>query len=259
MVPANPEPIGTSLIKPAAGPTKPAVTNRPFSSISTAAPSASRMPPRRWRTDSSSWSGVMPCNEKSVSFTNRESCWLASLRSSRARSRWASARRRRRRCADSASSRSTTDGRRCGVVLQDEVLRAGLHRLERGGHVDDARDEHERHVEASLVDHAERIHAAEAREAVVGEHQVPLRTVERACQSRGVFHPLRDKLEIGARQLTHDQVGVVGVVLDEEYAERDRHATCPLGLGGASLRTSQYRPSCWTAFTNWSKSTGLRM
>ena len=111
------------------------------------------------------------------------------------------------------------------VVLRHEVPGARLHGLERGGHVDHARDEDERHVQAALVEGPQRVQAAEAGEAVVRQHDVPLTGAERVGEPDRVLDALRGHIEATSSEPAQHELGVVDVVLDDQNPQRWDHAT----------------------------------
>ena len=152
-------------------------------------------------------------------------------------------------------------------VLQDVVGGADLERFDRHLLAERSGDEDERHLGASLTRELQRRQAVEGGQREVGEDQI-----EAACRERGVEivpgvdprHLAGDAvvLEQGANQL-----GVVGVVLEVQNAQRRIHGWCrPAGRsqlffltlpGGGSLMTAQNTPSSLMALTNSWKSTGL--
>src|SRR6266851_2046315 len=55
------------------------------------------------------------------------------------------------------------------------------------------------------------------------------------------------------------ELGILWIVLDQEDTSRRGHgAQGPRGTGAARFMSNQYRPSCWAALVNSTKSTGLR-
>jgi hypothetical protein len=114
-----------------------------------------------------------------------------------------------------------------GVALEDEVVDAEVHGLDRCLLADGARHDDEGHVAPALLHDAERRRGIELRHGVVAQHEVPVRRGQRIAQRWLGVDAAPVGLEPGALESPHRQRGVVFVVLDEKDAKRPGHVTSP--------------------------------
>ena len=121
-----------------------------------------------------------------------------------------------------------------------------------------ARDEDHRDRRIPGLDRRYGRLAREAGQLPVGEDHLGGECGQRGQELGLGGHDPRLDREAPLAQGAHDELGVVGGVLDEQYAQRWRQ-----GFGfdhrGTSLKSIQYSPSTPTAFMNCSKSTGFTM
>ena len=121
---------------------------------------------------------------------------------------------------------------------------------------DRGRDEDHGEAGVPLARDRHRGRAREARHVPVHQGELRPHLGQAGPQAGLVRDDPRLDLEPRLAQGAHDELGVVGVVLDEQDPQGWRQG---LGHVGISLRSSQYRPSTPTACMNCSKSTGLTM
>jgi hypothetical protein len=144
------------------------------------------------------------------------------------------------------------------TLLQHVVGGADLHRLDRHLLAQRAGDEDEWQLGALLHGEPQGRHAVEGRQREVRQDQV----VRAARESRRVVAPRVHPGDVAgdAPGLEHplDELGILGVVLEVQDAQRRVHVhglrTLP---GGGSLITAQNTPSSLMALTNSWKSTGF--
>src|SRR5204862_431916 len=86
-------------------------------------------------------------------------------------------------------------------------------------------DDEEGDVEEPVADQRERGGRLEGGQVVIAEHDVPRPALQRGEQLRRGFDALRDRLEPTRAQGAHHQLGVRGLVFDEEDLDlpRSRH------------------------------------
>jgi len=117
------------------------------------------------------------------------------------------------------------------VVLHDVVARARAHGLHGGLLADRARDDDEGRVDAAGLQQRERFGSAEARQVVIGDHEVPRTARERRLELGRGLDALGRRLVAGAPQLAQQQLRVVRGVLDEEQAQQRRHYAGAVSAG----------------------------
>ena len=142
-------------------------------------------------------------------------------------------------------------------VLQQVVVSAELHQLDRGAFPDGSRHDDERQVGAVGLLDAEGAFRVELGEAVVGQDEIP-RSLQRSDELRLRRHAIDLAVESGEKELGLDQLGVERIVFDHDDSEGGSHHTSGAAVGGW-FNSSQYRPSVRTASANCSKSTGFTM
>ena len=143
------------------------------------------------------------------------------------------------------------------LALQDEVVRAPLHRLDRHLLAHDSRDHDERQLASRRAHYRQRVEPVEPRHRVVRYHQVPTALCQRLPHCLRRIYPLIIQVAAAAPELQHRKLGIIRRVVDEQYPPRSDQVPF-LESTGRSFSTSQYRHSCRTASTNCRKSTGLR-
>ena len=140
------------------------------------------------------------------------------------------------------------------AIFHQEIRRAGLERRDRGFLAHSPRHHDQRDVGAAPVQDFERGRPAEARHAVVGQHEVPGLAHERRFHGLRRVHAQRGDIVAALRQRVNQQLGVGGGVLDQQHVQRrarrrqrrvvvrqrsrvgrrwSRHSTCDLAAAAA--------------------------
>ncbi len=94
---------------------------------------------------------------------------------------------------------------------------------------------------------------------MIGQDDVGVELLQRRDRTLTRVDPKERARCVDPTDLALRELGVLSVVLDQEYPSRRGHgAQGPRGDGAGRFISSQYRPSCCAALVNSTKSTGLR-
>jgi hypothetical protein len=105
------------------------------------------------------------------------------------------------------------------VALQDEVLRARAHRRDRMLFAHGAGDDDARRVDVPTPNRGHRYGRVEPWHLAIAQDEIPVR-IERLVQMFQHIHPARGRLIADPPELAQEKDRVVGVVLDEQDAQR---------------------------------------
>ena len=122
------------------------------------------------------------------------------------------------------------------VVLEDVVVRARSHRLDRRVVRDCTRDDDERDVALGFLHDPQGAEPTEFRQLPVGDDHVPGAGVQRGSHRRGGLDPLEVKQWMVTPELVNDELGVTRRVFDQEHAQRAAHRRCSVAHGSPSAR-----------------------
>ena len=213
--------------------------------------SESRLPGQQEHEGSSSGRVLPPPNSRrafpllhsrSVTVPSKVLPMIASSENSTIAANWAcvsSAFRFARRWPACSSSRCTAGIEPRELSLQQEVVRACPHRLDRRLLPGDAGDDEKRQIQPRLLQHSESSGSAEMRHVVVAHDEVPLPPLERGSHLRLRLDSLPEGFVATPDELPREEAGVVLGVFDDEHAERNQALALSPGAGGGSFRTSQ--------------------
>src|SRR5437879_10807707 len=101
-----------------------------------------------------------------------------------------------------------------------------------------AGDEDEGDFQSALPQQAKRAQPIEIRKIIVGEDQLEFRAIQRSLEFLPSLHLLPVAFVAGGLKLPYFELGVEGVVFENQEFERGGHALVRLGLGPRYVKST---------------------